>query len=111
MHRLPNIIRDAVRVTSGLGERHLWVDVLCIVQDDPVMHGREQQDTVAWPGACVRGRRGGGCAGGTGVLEFETFAVVLDVVDRDVLGERGRAGQGCRWKGGCALEGWVGLCW
>ncbi|KAE8343075.1 hypothetical protein BDV24DRAFT_173444 [Aspergillus arachidicola] len=31
---LPNITEDALRVTKGLGERYLWVDSLCIVQDD-----------------------------------------------------------------------------
>ncbi|KAB8231275.1 HET domain-containing protein [Aspergillus alliaceus] len=31
---LPNIIEDALQVTKGLGERYLWVDSLCIVQDD-----------------------------------------------------------------------------
>jgi len=31
---LPNIVEDAVRVSTGLGERYLWVDALCIIQDD-----------------------------------------------------------------------------
>ncbi|OGM48291.1 hypothetical protein ABOM_002217 [Aspergillus bombycis] len=31
---LPNITEDALQVTKGLGERYLWVDSLCIVQDD-----------------------------------------------------------------------------
>ncbi|PGH14412.1 hypothetical protein AJ79_03055 [Helicocarpus griseus UAMH5409] len=33
---LPNIIEDALQVTKGLGERYLWVDSLCIIQDDDV---------------------------------------------------------------------------
>lgn len=32
---LPQTIRDALRVTAGLGERYLWVDCLCIKQSDP----------------------------------------------------------------------------
>jgi hypothetical protein len=31
---LPNIIEDSLLVTKGLGERYLWVDSICIIQDD-----------------------------------------------------------------------------
>ena len=33
---LPGTIADAIRVTIGLGERYLWVDSLCIMQDSVV---------------------------------------------------------------------------
>lgn len=33
---LPPTIQDAVKVTTGMGHRFLWVDSLCIVQDDEV---------------------------------------------------------------------------
>lgn len=32
--RLPKTFQDAVHVTRGLGLQHLWIDSLCIVQDD-----------------------------------------------------------------------------
>ncbi|KAI0454100.1 heterokaryon incompatibility protein-domain-containing protein [Xylaria acuta] len=30
---VPNTIADAIRVTQGVGERYLWIDSLCIIQD------------------------------------------------------------------------------
>ncbi|EUC49821.1 hypothetical protein COCMIDRAFT_57272, partial [Bipolaris oryzae ATCC 44560] len=32
---LPATFRDAVRITRDLGKRHLWIDSLCIIQNDP----------------------------------------------------------------------------
>lgn len=34
MDRLPQTVRDAITVVRIIGERFLWVDALCIVQDD-----------------------------------------------------------------------------
>ncbi|MCJ1251866.1 hypothetical protein MMC30_009104 [Trapelia coarctata] len=33
--RLPPSFRDAVTITRRLGIRYLWIDALCIIQDDP----------------------------------------------------------------------------
>jgi len=32
---LPNTIKDAISLTRKLGEQYLWVDSLCVIQDDP----------------------------------------------------------------------------
>lgn len=34
-HDLPRTFRDAVRATSNIGYQFIWIDALCIVQDDP----------------------------------------------------------------------------
>ncbi|KAB5535359.1 heterokaryon incompatibility protein-domain-containing protein [Coniochaeta sp. 2T2.1] len=33
--KLPRTFRDALRVASHLGASHIWIDALCIIQDDP----------------------------------------------------------------------------
>ncbi|KAK4233569.1 hypothetical protein C8A03DRAFT_38710 [Achaetomium macrosporum] len=43
LSRLPRTFRDAVIVTRGLGFRYLWIDSLCIVQDDACDWHRESQ--------------------------------------------------------------------
>ncbi|KAH9214732.1 heterokaryon incompatibility protein-domain-containing protein, partial [Leptodontidium sp. 2 PMI_412] len=38
---LPQTVKDAMKLCVELGERHLWVDSLCIVQDDPVFQKQQ----------------------------------------------------------------------
>lgn len=38
---LPATFRDAIRVTKSLGYEYIWIDSLCIVQDDKVDWERE----------------------------------------------------------------------
>jgi hypothetical protein len=39
--QIPPVIRDAIEVTRSLGFRYLWVDSMCIIQDDPEDWARE----------------------------------------------------------------------
>jgi hypothetical protein len=36
VEQLPKTIQDALHITRTIGERYLWVDALCIVQDDKI---------------------------------------------------------------------------
>jgi hypothetical protein len=38
---MPKTFRDALQVTRALGYRYLWIDALCIIQDDPEDVARE----------------------------------------------------------------------
>ncbi|KAF2419589.1 HET-domain-containing protein [Tothia fuscella] len=39
LHELPNTIRDAIALLKLLKERYLWVDSLCLIQDDSIDMG------------------------------------------------------------------------
>ena len=45
---LASTVEDAIRVTRALGERYLWVDALCIIQDDfqNKLHHIRQMDRI-----------------------------------------------------------------
>jgi hypothetical protein len=41
MHKLPQSLKDAIHVTRNLGLTYLWIDSLCIIQDDPAHKQQE----------------------------------------------------------------------
>jgi hypothetical protein len=47
LSQLPATVRDAIYFTKAMGERYLWVDRLCIIQDDDE-HKAEQ---ISWMGS------------------------------------------------------------
>lgn len=47
-HELPRLFQDVVSVTQGLGIRYLWIDALCIDQDDTADLDRELQEMPAY---------------------------------------------------------------
>jgi hypothetical protein len=53
--QLGKTFQDAIAVTRGLGERYLWIDSLCIIQDDKSdwMHESTRMGTVFSSAYCV----------------------------------------------------------
>jgi len=53
--QLGRTFQDAIAVTRSLGERYLWIDSLCIIQDDRSdwMHESERMGTVFSSAYCV----------------------------------------------------------
>ncbi|KAH7329696.1 heterokaryon incompatibility protein-domain-containing protein [Stachybotrys elegans] len=45
--RLARTVSDAIKVTRGLGLRYIWVDSLCIIQQDPLGRSRNQEELEA----------------------------------------------------------------
>ena len=39
--RCPRVLQDAIRVARALGVQYLWMDTLCLIQDDPEDKGQE----------------------------------------------------------------------
>lgn len=64
---LPRTFRDAVTATRALGLRYLWIDSLCIVQDDPEDWAREAGRMAGVYGGAhvvIAANRAGGCEEG-----------------------------------------------
>jgi hypothetical protein len=54
MHAIPQVIRDAMEVVRGMGENYLWVDSLCIIQDDAeAKHNQISHMAAIYSGAVV----------------------------------------------------------
>lgn len=51
--RIPRVIQDAVRLTQGFGERFIWVDRLCLIQNDNETYTQVQQMHEIYWGAYV----------------------------------------------------------
>lgn len=51
--KLPKVIVDAMELTSAIGKRYLWVDRLCIVQDEPGKAAEFASMDRVYSGACM----------------------------------------------------------
>lgn len=82
LEELPRTFRDAVHATRNLSHSFLWIDSLCIIQDDPEDWHRESQrmEAVFSSAYCVLAAT---CASGTddGFLKFRPKRQVVPMKD------------------------------
>jgi hypothetical protein len=79
---LPQTFRDAVAITQAINVRYLWIDSLCIVQDDPDEWAQEAEKMAsifqnAYLTVCAAGARS--CKEGCGVSTQFSPAVHVDI--------------------------------
>lgn len=69
---IPRSIRDAMRLAAGLGIRFLWVDCLCILQDDPGIGQYLAQMHVVYSEAYVTLIAAEGSNADSGIIQLDT---------------------------------------
>lgn len=90
-HSLPTTIQDAVKVTVGLGFQYLWVDSLCIVQDDAQFQKARHiaqmpqiySNAVVTLAASKSSRAADGFLNHVGIRSLTRLAVKLRYADRN----------------------------
>jgi hypothetical protein len=84
---LPKTLHDAIKITRSLGERYIWIDSLCIVQDSPDDWAKEsaRMGRVYSNSQCtiISSSDGadGGCFSERNVLEITPAALTLKTKD------------------------------
>lgn len=92
--RFPKTIRDAVQFVQSLGERYLWVDAVCMVQDDEdqmardipnmdIVYGQAFATIVALEGTDADAGLPGVCAGTREPQKINTFTISNKSLDLD----------------------------
>ncbi|KAK1749704.1 HET-domain-containing protein, partial [Echria macrotheca] len=113
--QIPQTIQDAIALTRAIGERYLWVDVLCIVQDDDadLQHsigemGSIYRNSILTICACCGDDASYGLPGvrpGTRTATDQTCSAVGQCLGlSNVIGDSADAAEeGCTW----ATRGWT----
>ncbi|KAK4443120.1 heterokaryon incompatibility protein-domain-containing protein [Podospora aff. communis PSN243] len=111
LESVPLTIRDAMTLTRKIGERLLWVDALCIVQDDPVdlnrsmgQMGNIYRHSILTICACAGGDAGYGLPGvRPGTRETEQLASVVGKLVMGNILPASEAIENSKW----STRGWT----
>jgi hypothetical protein len=108
IEHLPQSSQDAIEVTRALGIRYLWIDALCILQDDPIDKKTEiermgkKYKELSSHDCCsnCQGSFRGFLVNSQTTTRFDDYTVLLDRRYpwglEGTRGHRGPRGQACR---------------
>lgn len=88
LSEMPKTFVDAITITRHLGIRHLWIDSLCICQDDPEDWARESScmcDVYNNAHVVIAANRSGDCEGGCFHVRESRPQAVVDLKVGDCL--------------------------
>ncbi|PMD42787.1 HET-domain-containing protein [Hyaloscypha variabilis F] len=87
--KLPKTIRDAMNLVEQLGQRFLWVDAMCIIQDDPVdLDVQIQHMNVVYGCATLTVVAASGSDSNAGLPGLNSNSRKLLAIDQEIQGVR-----------------------
>lgn len=83
---LPQTLQDAVQITSGLGFNFLWIDALCIIQDDEDDWSREAATMCqVYSNAALTLIASGSSGSSEGIFRYQSYSKARKLAYKDTF--------------------------